>query len=331
MINKKITIKDIAKASGVSSYTVSKILSGNPEASKETQKRVLNVVKKLKYIPDPLAQGMRKKSLQSITIILPYEKGRFSTLYFDQLLRGVNDAALKCGYYLLIIIESKKTQPELNYFYGKFENNPLLNNLIVIAPNKLEVKNLRPLYKFKKIILINARDKEIPYVTINNFKAMYEMTSYLIKKGHRVLGYLDAKHFSFDSTERLNAYKQALLDHNIPVNKSLITSSNYNLKDIEAAADFLLENKKLSVIITFSDLLAIYLLKVLFNKGIKVPDDIAVTGFDNIKFSEIMIPALTTTEQPLYKMGKKAFELVVSEGTAQSVEFNARLLPRESA
>ena len=62
-----------------------------------------------------------------------------------------------------------------------------------------------------------------------------------------------------------------------------------------------------------------------------MPDDIAVTGFDNIKFSEIMIPALTTVEQPLYKMGKKAFELVVSKDPKQSVEFNCKLLPRESA
>tara|TARA_R110000868_G_scaffold399053_1_gene672597 strand:- start:22115 stop:23137 length:1023 start_codon:yes stop_codon:yes gene_type:complete len=312
---KPVTLKQIADKLGLSVTTVSKALKGYPDVSKKTKKLVLDLSKALNYIPNSFAVNLRTKHSKTIGVIIPATVHHF----FSKVIKGILKEAEKQGY-LVILMQSnedynlEKKQVDLLISKG-------VDGILISLSNKTHdfahLKKIMdydiPLVLFDKI----AKTVDCSKVIIDDKKAAYEAVTYLIKKGYKRIAHFRGDLNPQNSIDRFLGYKQALLDHNIDFDPSLvyICNNNSDFDDGYHNAEKLLKDhgKNVDAIFTITDVIAIGVLKYFADHNIKVPEEIAVFGFSNWFMSSVITPTLSTIEQHGYKMGKKSARLLLHE------------------
>ena len=332
----KLTISDIARLAKVSKSSVSIVLNNKPGVSEETRKKILEIVNKYNYKPSHLAQSLVARKTKSIGLII----SEIDNPFFTKVMKGVYDTCSNLGYSVLIgssELSPAKEKESIENFISKRIDGMIISPL---RGDGVDYQYLSSLINdnFPFVMLRNVENYAINLVDIDNSQASYEAVSYLIKNGHKRIAYFAGPEHSGHSMERINGYKRALMDNQININQDLIIrAGSYLLNGYQTGKEFLSNVENLpTAICCYNDLVAIGLISALEEKGIEVPDQVSVMGFDNIDFSAYIKKPLTTIHQPVYDIGKVATELLM-EQLLQPDQFlnkkiilSSKLIERES-
>ena len=325
-----VTIKDIAKALGISTSTVSRALRDSYEISAETKQLVLECAEKLNYSPNPIALSLKERRSRSIGVVVC----EIANSFFSQVINGIESIAYDKGYNVIISQSNESYEREIMDLH--YLSSRSVDGLIIsLSTETNDLSHLQALHqKGIPIVLFDRVSNEINThnVVVDNFKGAYDATEHLIKQGYQKIAAIANSEFLSITTERLAGYKEALAHHGIKYNPTYVKHCFYGgmiFSEIEDAVNKLFTLKqKPDAIITTSDKLTTGCLKTLLRRGLKVPDDIALVGFSNSDLVELLSPPLTVVRQPAMEMGKAATELLLQliESKREITQFENRIL-----
>lgn len=303
-----MTIKKIAEMANVSSATVSKILNGKDKyISEATRQRVLEIVEREGYISNAIAKSLKVKSTNTLGIIIP----DVMNLFFSELARGIEDAAERKGYSVILCNSDNKTSKEESYIQVLQEK--MVDGIILTASEQSVSRSLKrrstPMVLLDRDILI---DSNVGRIIVDNKDGAYIAAKHLIKKGCKNIGFISSDNIGKSSGERLKGYRKALIEHNMEIDENKIYLHSYTIDTGYKGTIKLLENNKLDGICCGNDLIAIGAIKALNEMKIKIPEEVKVIGFDDIQISQYIEPPLTTIKQPIYEMGEEAVKMLIS-------------------
>ncbi len=333
-----VTLEDVARLAGVSHMTVSLVIRNDKRITPETKEKVLKAIKELNYHPNYLARGLAGGKTNTIAVVATF----FSSFFELNILKGME-------------MQEDELEYNLNQFStrGQYKNKKKI--LLNIANSKradaVIILNIKPsqdvirFYKKNKIpvVLVEEQTQGVHIVKSDNFSGAKKAVDYLLKKGRKniglVIGNYYAKYVSLSSRERFDGYKKSLEENNILLDeKKIFKIEDYYFEDgIRALEYFIKEGIKLDAIFCAAgDMVAMGIIKEAQKRKIKIPDDIALVGYDDIVISEIVNPALTTVRQPIEKMGSEAYQIAVNAikgkyDKPQVIVFEPELIVRESA
>lgn len=335
-----ITIKDIAKALGLSTSTVSRALRDSYQISPETKKVVLEYAKKINYSPNPIALSLKEKRSRSIGVIVC----EIANSFFSQAINGIESIAYDRGYNVIITQSHESYEREVNdlQFLASRSIDGLLLSVSSETKNfehlmELQNKGL-PIVFFDRIV----ENLQTHKVVVNNFKGSYDATALLIKNGYRHIAHLANSESLSITQERVDGYRKAMNDHNVEVEESYIKYCAHGgmiYSEVEQALDELMKHKIIpEAVFAAGDKLTTGFLRYFKAKEIKVPDQIALAGFSNLDLTDLLNPSLTVVRQPAFEMGKAAAELLLSQveskrpvSNFQKIVLEPEMMIRESS
>lgn len=323
-----VTIKDIAKMANVSITTVSRVINNKTEGmSEETRKKILDIVRELDYHPNSIARGLVTKKTNILGLILP----DISNPFFPDIVRGVEDAANKYGYNIILCNTDDNIEKEQTYI--KILKEKCVDGIIHTGTVNTKEVNLQMLSEFDiPYVLLDRSFKgtNAPAVYTDGEMGMYKVVKYLIENGHRDMAYISGPVGNVTAERRFGGYEKALAEYGISVNYDLVRHGDYKMKSgIECANDLLDSGKVFTAVICENDLMAVGALEALNGRGVKVPEDVSITGFDNIYLSKATFPKLTTVSQPTYEMGSIATTLLIKLINNESITEKITVLEPE--
>lgn len=302
------TIKDVAKAAGVSVATVSRVLNGSANVSEAASEAVNRAIKDLHYSPNFLGRNLRKRETNVILVIQP---ASVHSLYAE-IIAGMQEEALNYGYD--IISATSYGLEEIEKRQMKMLFNRTVDGAVLLG-TQYDAKTINKLAENYDIALCceGIEGANVLTVTVNDEQASYDATTALIEKGHNKIALISTNSLAMSSIYRKKGYLKALKDHGIPVRNEYIYEGTYDSENGEIAMKkfMSLENKPTAVF-AISDLLAAVAMKTAVSMGIQIGSELSVMGFDNIALSEMLIPSLSTVAQPCKKMGIFTIEKLIS-------------------
>ncbi|BAH08365.1 LacI family DNA-binding transcriptional regulator [Clostridium kluyveri] len=320
------SIKDVAKEAGVSIATVSRVLNDVDVVNEETKKKVLAAIKKLGYRPNIVARSLKTQKTRTIGIIIP----DISNQFYPEIVRGAEDVANIYDYNIMLCNTDLDMEKETEYLKVLKEK---MSDGVLYMSNSLEedMLNLIKQLQIPMVLVETTNDKEdIPSVTIDNEKAAYDGVTYLINKGNRKIAYIGASEdMANASAVRYKGYKKALEENNLQVDKNRTYFSNLKAKDGYEGINKILDRVDVDAIFCSSDEIAMGAINALRDRGIKVPEDVDVMGFDNIYSASIFYPKLTTVAQPIYDMGSVGMRMLIKLINNQKMDNTNYVLPHQ--
>lgn len=332
----RVTLQDIAKATDVSISTVSLILSGKDHRiSKETRKRVIQAANELHYQPNQLAVGLVTQRTHTLGLLIP----DVSNAFFSEIAKGAEEAAFLAGYNILLCNTNDSAQRDLKYLNLMLGRNVDGLALVMSSPNTgaetLEYRRIleqaqKPVVLIDRVRITGSTSS----VMIDHLKGGILSTQYLIDQGHRRIGCITGSIGLYTALLRFNGYKQALETNQIPLDMDIVEHGHYHLEDGESMGERLI-CKGCTAIFACNDLMAFGVYKAAKKRKIKIPAQLSVIGFDNIVFSELADPPLTTIAQRGTQIGIKAVNKLIKlvenkDESNESIALSPELIVRES-
>ncbi|UII25254.1 LacI family transcriptional regulator [Fulvivirga maritima] len=321
MRGSQVTIKDIAKQLGVSASTVSRALKDHPDISPETKKAVTELAEELNYQPNSIALSLRQKKSNTIGVIIP----ELVHFFFSTVINGIEDVAYAAGYSVIVSQSNESYEREVMDTKALFNNR--VDGILVSVSRETEnydhfqslVNRGIPMVFYDRICkAINCSQ-----VIIDDFDAGYQSTKHLIDQGYKRIAHISGPSSLLLSKERMEGYKKALTDHGLKIEEELILEEK-DAKDERVAKELTEQLLSLSTppdaIFANNDIAALGAMLIIKEKGLKIPQDIGVVGFSNWRFTSLTEPALTTVDQPGFKMGQEAARLLIKEIEAKEGE-----------
>lgn len=318
-----ITIKDVAKAANVSVATVSRVLNNKNNVSEEAVQAVNRAVEELGYSPNFLGRDLRKSETKRILAII----GSTEQSFYSDVLRGMQDAAFVDGYDILIATTRNDPDHEMHLLGMLFSR--AVDGVVLLA-SKLDSKTISDLSKRYRIAICLERldINDILCVTIDNERAGFDATSYLIGKGRRRIGLITTEVRSQSSVDRENGYMRALNAANIPFDPDLVYYGDYDADTGTRGCEALINlPNKPDAIFSISDTISIGAMTYAVQHGITVGKDLLFFGFDNIAYSHMFMPRLSTVEQPCYLQGKTVIEKLIANMKTDEPDKSTYMLP----
>ncbi len=325
MRNHQITIKDLAKQLGISPSTVSRALKDHPDISEHTKTKVKSLAKKLKYKPNAIALSLQSSKSNIIGIIVPQIVHHF----FSSVISGIEEFATEKGYNVIIAQSNEIIEKEI-------KNCQILVSSRVDGIIVSRTKHTTDFTHFQNII-----DRDIPMVffdrtchglktdrvVIDDYRAAYEATEYLIKTGCKKIAHFSGPEILKISAKRMWGFRDALKKNNIPIHEDLIIKAD-NFEDAKKITSKLISNNNIpDGIFTVNDMTAAGAINVFKNNNIKIPEDVSIIGFTNGLISTITDPPLTTVEQNGFEMGQKSAELLINKIEEITSECVTEIIP----
>ena len=304
---KKVTIKEIAELAGVSRTTVSRVLSGGVFVSKNTKDRILKIIEEKEYKPSIIAQSLRTHRTRTIGLVL----ADIENPYYSRVAKGVIDAAEAKRYNVILCNSNNDIKLEERDIRTLMERGV---DGLLLTTVELKMKTIEDLRdKGFPFLLIDCK-LDIPgvnYVVNDDYYGAELATEYLIKLGHKKIFFLGNRKL-LSLKERFRGFKNTLKRHNIEGSGSFVPKKFINMDntyDIDGIIKYLINGQEnVTAIFAGNDYLAVKSIESITGSGIKVPEDISVIGYDNIKISSMIKVPLTTIRQPKYLLGKLAAE-----------------------
>src|SRR5665213_801203 len=307
------TIKDIAKALGLSTSTVSRALNGSYEIGTETKKLVLEYAEKINYRPNPIALSLKEQKSHSIGVVV----AEVANNYFSQAINGIESIAYNRGYHVII------TQTHESFDRETANVKHLLSRhvdglLVSISAETVDISQYQYLHeKGFPIVFFDRIVAEIDThkITANNFKGSFAATELLINTGFTKIAHLTNSNNLLISRERCDGFKAALQTHGIEFRPEYLKYCDHGgmiQDEVKQAVTELIElDERPEAIFIASDRLTTNCLYILKTMNIRVPDDIAIAGFTNSDVAELFNPPLTVVRQPAFQMGQMATEMLI--------------------
>ena len=312
MEKKNYTIVNIANLSGFSKATVSKVIRNKPYVKKSTKEKIQNIIKEIGYHPDEIARSLvSKKNMNFIGLII----SDINNSFFSEVALGVESEAKKRGYNVILCNTNYLEEEEKKYIDILIRNRA--TGLLLATPT-LDDNNIKELMARKyPFVLITRKIKGLDsnIVSVNHYKSAKMAVNYLIKKGHKKIAHFTVEENTIGVVNRLKGYEAALRENDIKFNKNFIFKNRTSKIECgyKLAQKLLASADRPTAIFASDDLLAIGALDCFLEKGYKVPDDLSIIGYDNIKITSLKSINLTTVNQPKFEMGVKSVEILFEQ------------------
>jgi LacI family transcriptional regulator len=336
-VEKEITIYDIANHLGIAPSTVSRALNDNPTISVLTRKKIKALAEKLGYQHNLFARNLRMQKTHTIGVIFH----ELNSYFITSVLAGIEKVATEAKYNLIIVHSGESAKLEVvnanNLFHKRVDG--------VIASLSFDTEDLFHFKQFKnKNIPVVFFDRvfekdEAAKVIINNFQAGYDATTHLISQGCKRIAHITSSLKRNVYSERKNGYKQALEDHKLKYDEKLLIVDGFKEEDATRSAKRILAMKTLpdGIFIT-NDFCAAVVMQILKDAGIRIPQDIAIVGFNNDSIGKVISPKLTTINYPGFEMGQVAARTLINHlkgiwdmNLTNTVIIKSELIVRESS
>ncbi len=307
------TQADVARLAGVSQPVVSYVLSGDPDApvAPETRERVLAAIAELRYVPDRMARNLRNRRSTIIAGIIP----DITNPFYPAFERGVQDVAEEAGYDVVTWNTDGVGDKERKAIGAARESRVAG---LIVTPFHLDLDDLLPLAEDGIVVVVNG---EVPYdptpagidvIGIDNAAAAASAVNYLIGRGHVRIGMIAGEEGTPPREGRVRGYEAALRAHALPLDAVLIRHGDFaETGGYQAASELLKLPDRPTAVFAANDLIAMGAMIRFREEGIRVPDDIAIAGFDDIPAARLVHPPLTTVAQYPERIGRRAAELVL--------------------
>jgi LacI family transcriptional regulator len=303
-----VTIKDVARAAGVSVASVSRALNGQDTVTEETRRRIVAVATRLRYLPHAAARSLSTRRTQTVGALLPDIYGEF----FSELIRGIDRAARRRGLHLLVSSshgDAEEAAAALRAMQGR------VDGLLVMSPYVDAGLLAANLPHALPVVLLNTPEKRNPHpsLTFDNRAGALAMMTHLIGCGHRRIAFVTGPEANIDGQERLRGYREALVKL-LPGAAEWIVPGDFSEESgLNAARSLLREPTRPDAVFCANDMMAVGCLYAFKEAGLQVPQDIAVAGFDDIPLARLVSPALTTVRVRIAEIGEQALERLAAD------------------
>lgn len=327
-----ITIYDVAREANVSMATVSRVVNGNPNVKPATRKKVLNTIERLGYRPNAVARGLASKKTTTVGAIIP----DISSIFFAELARGIEDIATMYNYNILLSNSDQNKDKELHLINTMLEKQV---DGIVFMGGMITQEHVDQFKNAPVPVALAAtidESKTIPSVNIDYELAAYEAVKLLIDQGNVHPAFVTAQEETAPNEQKYQGYMRALKESGIELKESYIIKGDYSYDSgIEALNQLMDLDEKPTGIFVASDEMALGVIHGAQDRGLRVPEDVEVFGFDNTRLATMVRPTLSTIVQPMYDIGAVAMRLLTKymnkeEVTDQNVILPHRIIERDS-
>ncbi len=327
MNKRKYTIADIAEELGVSKMTVSRAINDKDDISKETKKRILDMVEKYNYHPNALAKGMKNKNSRMIGVLIPHDTDRLlMNPFYDEMIRGILNQANKLDYYVLLM-------NNINFESVIFQDR--IDGVLIISPGTDHTEIFDTITQSGLPFVVTSHvpfENSYPKVCVNNYLGALLAIDHLISLGHRKIAFINGPQILASSIDRLRGYKEKLEENNIEFREDMVAEGANTIESGTLEMNRLLRENEITAVFVSGDFMAIGAMNAIKQRGYHIPNDISVVGFDDIAISKYLDPPLTTVRQPILQKAQKAVDLLVrlltDKKNTESIELDVELIIR---
>ncbi len=332
--NKKVTIKDVAKEAGISVSTVSRVLRNYNNVPDETREKVQEAVKKLNYIPNIAASNLGAGSLRNIGIVVTRSaENAFKNPFFSEMIMGIGSVLEKNEYNIQLImtddinIEKKRVIDTLA--------SGMIQGVIVLYSRKYDML-IQALANSHYPFVVSGRvdgistDRKIHSVNTDNEAGSFKIVSHLIELGHKRIAFLNASLEYIVNIDRYEGYRKALIHNGIKHDNALDLDCGITFDDAKRAVyEALNKNPDITAIFCRDDYRAVAAIQAVNELGLKVPEDIAIVGYNNYDIASISKPQLTTINVPIHDLGAASAQQILDLIAGKKIENNTQILDTE--
>ncbi len=330
-----ITINDVAKKAKVSKSSVSRVINGNYEyMSEDLKKRILKAMEELNYMPNTLAQSLKKKRTQMIGIIL----SDISNPFWSEVLKGAQKECLKYGY--LLIVSTSDEDPVVEEENVISLKNRQVDGLILNTTGQNTEEYRRLVEEEYPLVFLDRihTEMKVDTVNVNNILGSKLAIEYLLNQGHEKIGILSyPTENKSPREERIAGYKKTLIEHGVTIDESLIKVCKQEPgSGIDATLELLDRSDQVTAIFSTHATLNLEILTGVRKAGLKVPDDVSVIGYDDFPWVPLLDPPLSTVAQPAFELGVRAAQMLISKmenedkSETEMFQLNPELIIRNS-
>jgi DNA-binding LacI/PurR family transcriptional regulator len=326
------TIRDVAGRAGVSVATVSYVVNGTRRVSAGTRSRVERAIAELGFEPNSAARGLKRHRAASIGLVVPDLLNQF----FATLVAGLEAAAAERD--VLVVLCSTDASPEREAQYTRLLRGRRVDGVVYLTGTGLPPASLVELAADEPVVFVDERlpGVDVPFVGVDNRSGARDLMGAVLDAGHQRIGIVGGPSALWTAEQRLAGYREALAGAGIdPDAVPLIAGDYREASGRDAAARLLDAPEAPTAIVAANDLMAIGALTCARERGLRIPEDISIAGFDDIPLSRLLEPGLTTVRQPAWDLGREAAELLFARiddpgGAPRRVELPAELVLRDS-
>ncbi|MEK3888167.1 LacI family DNA-binding transcriptional regulator [Bacillus sp. FSL K6-3431] len=326
----KVTIYDVAKKAGVSIATVSKVINNTGNMRETTRKKVSEIMKQMNYRPNLMASALSGKGTETLGLLVP----DISNPFFSAMARTIEDCAHERGMSVIMCSTDEDVEKEKKYL-DVLQRKQV--DGFIIASTFHDKSLLQELIKSNIPLVMLAYDEpslDVSKVSVDDVKGGYNATTHLLSGGHSKIAVI-AEH-TYSSNLRLQGYCDAYSDHSLVFQEEYIFRTTASISNGKACFEKIFQQLDIgppTAIFACNDLLAIGIIQGATEKGIKIPEDLAIIGFDNTILATTTVPGLTTISQPIEEMGKKVVSIIIDEikdsnSVKKRILFNPELIVR---
>ncbi|MBB3836781.1 LacI family transcriptional regulator [Runella defluvii] len=334
--NTAVTIKDIANALNLSASTVSRALRGMPEIHPETRQAVLQLAEDMDYQPNQLAKNLVKSRTKTIGLILP----TLSYHFFASMLNSIEEAAMQAGYSVVVC------QTNESYLREVAQIQNLLHSQVegVIMSLARDTSDFEHIYRLQRknvpLVIFDrySTDIDASRVIVDNHEAAFKATQHLIENGCQRLGCMAGPPHLLISNERLRGFKDALEHYGLPYNERYVFYNDFTQENtMMQALNMMSLPTPPDGILTMTDRIAFATMYAFKQKGIRIPEDVAIVSFNNDPTCIYLSPSLTSVNQPIQEMGAQVVRLLLKQlendqpVVAETIVLSTQLMIRESS
>jgi len=320
------TMKDIAKKARVSVITVSRALNSRPDISKETKARILKIAHDLNYTADSLARGLVTRKTRTIAVLVPDNVDSF----YATVVQGIGDECRERGYGIFLWNTHDSADQELEYIRQAREKR---TDGMLLYPVQQDLRYLEELKRNPvRFVFLNrhTEDESSEYVMSDNAHGAFLAVNHLLQKGHKRITYVCAKPNASSGLERIAGCRIAIEQARLPVNSLEVLHCEESIASSYNLVKGLVEREHPpTALFMWDDRLAVSAIKAIREAGLRIPQDIAVVGYDDIEIAAYLYPALTTVRQSAYQIGATAARLLLDrlESDKESIPKKITLKP----
>jgi len=297
----KTTIRDVAKKANVSVATVSRVLNGTANVNNNKKRKVEIAIEELGYRPNSIARSLSKKQTNTIGLILPSIVNPF----FNEIAEAVENRAHFRGYKVILCNSNNDYEKEKNYIRSLIQNQ--VDGFVIISDNKAESNLKVPVVYLDRYGM--DMDQKHPIIRSNHYQGGYQAAKHLIDKGCRKIAYIGKKKLHDDKNERIDGFIDAAEDYAIDW-ESIHCEYDYD-SGSKGVSELFKRRQDIEGIFAGNDLIAYAVIREAFDRNIKIPEELQLVGYDDILFSKLLTPALTTIAQSVKTLGKLAVDVIV--------------------
>ena len=332
-----MNIRDIARLAGVGVSTVSRVINDHPDVKDETREKILKIIKESNYIPNNSARILKKNNTNNIGVLV---KGVFNP-FFAEMINIIGNRINEAGYTMILQQNDYATEDDVDNLIA-FVKEKRLQGIICLGGNFLNINDESFQFLDIPVVLtsVNTLSKEskskFSSIGIDNVLAAKASIQYLIDKGHRNIGILlGEKNDVGISGLRLEGYKKALEENNIPYSEENVFIGDYDYSGAYRVTKEIINNRKdITAIFSISDIMAIGAAKSVIDQGLQVGEDISIMGFDGMDISKYYNPGITTVKQPKKNMANNSIDLLLAllakKEDHKHIIFETKIIERES-